>query len=68
MAKSLGFPTLSSAEKKKAAELIKEHLGHIEKHPGGHKQAIAIALRQAAPEKHELFSRRGTGPKKPSAE
>ena len=64
MAKSIGFPTLSKDEKAKASERIAHHLDHAEDHPGGHEQAIAIGLREAAPEKYDKFKSRGTGPKK----
>jgi hypothetical protein len=63
MANSPGYPTLSKAERKQASSFIAEHMGHLEKHPGGPKQAIAIGLRQAAPGKYDKFASRKSGKK-----
>lgn len=62
--KSPGYPTLSKAERATASGHIAEHMSHLDEHPGGREQAIAIGLRQAAPEKYEKFASRGGGKKK----
>lgn len=62
--KSPGYPTLSKAERATASGHIADHMSHLDEHPGGREQAIAIGLRQAAPEKYEKFASRGGGKKK----
>lgn len=44
------YPTLSGDEQKEASRLIKKHVGDYPR-----EQAIAIGLRQAAPEKYKSF-------------
>lgn len=60
MKRSIGYPSLSKAEKKKAAERIAVHMGHSDHTPA---QAVAIGLREAAPEKYAAFDKKRKGSK-----
>lgn len=58
--RSPAYPTLSKAEKKKASERIAVHMGHSDHTP---EQAVAIGLREAAPEKYAAFDKKRKGSK-----
>jgi hypothetical protein len=65
MAKGPGYPTLAASERAEASRLIKKHLNSLSDWPGGEKQAIAVGLAQAAPEKYKKFRARKAN-KKPA--
>jgi hypothetical protein len=48
------YPELDEGEQKKAQEAISKHLGHQDH---THDQAVAIGLREAAPEKYKQFDK-----------
>lgn len=45
--KKVKYKQMSKKKKDLASENIREHHHHLDKHPGGHEQAIAIGLSQA---------------------
>lgn len=52
------YPKLTKAERRAAGERIAHHHRHLGRHKGGRRQAIAIGIREAAPDKYSRYARR----------